>query len=128
MTPKEQQRLNRVVWFEIPAADLDRAVRFYETILNTTLKREPMGPVELAVFPYTAPAISGCVIKTGQCKPGDGTVVYLNAEPNLEAVRGRVEAAGGKLLMPNVTLPGDMGVYTRILDTEGNTVGLHALS
>jgi predicted enzyme related to lactoylglutathione lyase len=128
MTPREQQRLSRVVWFEIPALNLDRAVRFYESILNATLRREPMGPVELAVFPYTAPAISGCLIKGGEFKPGAGAVVYLNAEPTLDAVRSRVEAAGGKVLMPDVTLPGDMGVYTRILDTEGNTVGLHALS
>ncbi|MGA2184716.1 MAG: hypothetical protein ABSH47_16980 [Bryobacteraceae bacterium] len=27
MTPKEQQRLSRVVWFETPALDLDHAVR-----------------------------------------------------------------------------------------------------
>jgi predicted enzyme related to lactoylglutathione lyase len=128
MTPQEQQHLNRVVWFEIPALDLDRAVRFYETILNTTLNRHTMGPTELAVFPYTAPAVSGCVTKGEQYKPGAGAVVYLNAEPKLDAVRARVEAAGGKVLMPNVTLPDDLGVYTRILDTEGNTVGLHALN
>jgi len=128
MTPKEQQRLSRVVWFEIPALDLDRAVRFYETIFNATLRRETTGPAELAVFPYTAPAISGCLIKGERFKPGAGTVVYLNAGPNLNTVRDRVEAAGGKVLMPNVTLPDCMGVFTWIQDTEGNTVGLHALS
>jgi hypothetical protein len=55
-------------------------------------------------------------------------MIYLNAGPSLNTVRDRVEAAGGKILMPNVTLPNDMGVYTWILDTEGNTIGLHALS
>jgi predicted enzyme related to lactoylglutathione lyase len=128
MTPKEQQRLSRVVWFEIPAVDLDRAVRFYETIFDASLKRQTMDLVELAVFPYDAPAISGCLIKGEQFKPGGGTVVYLNAGDKLAAVRDRVEAAGGKVLMPDVALPGDMGVFTWIQDTEGNTVGLHALN
>ena len=127
MTPKEHQRLNRVVWFEIPALDLDRAVRFYETILDGKLRRETMGLVDLAVFSYTEPAIGGCLIKGEQYEPGGGSVVYLNAGPKLETVRDRVEAAGGKVLMPDVTLPNGMGVFTWIQDTEGNTVGLHAL-
>ena len=75
-----------------------------------------MDLVELAVFPYDAPAISGCLIKGEQFKPGAGAVVYLNAGDKLGTVRNRVEAAGG-----------DMGVFTWIQDTEGNTVGLHAL-
>ena len=127
MSPKQQQRLSRVVWFELPALDLDRATRFYETILDTKLRRETMGLVDLAVFPYEAPGIGGCLIKGEQFKPGNGSVVYLNADPTLATVRSRVEAAGGKILMPDVTLPGDMGIYTWIEDTEGNTVGLHAL-
>jgi len=128
MTPKQHQRVSPVVWFEIPAIDLDRAVRFYETIFDTTLKRMTMDLTELAAFPFPPPGVGGCVIKGEQFKPGAGTVVYLNAGPSLETVRNRVEAAGGKVLMPDVTLPNDMGVYSWILDTEGNTVGLHALS
>jgi len=38
-------------WFEIPVADLDRAQRFYETLLARTMRREQMvGPQSLAVF------------------------------------------------------------------------------
>ncbi len=128
MPPKQQQRTSPVVWFEIPALDLDRAVRFYETIFDTALKRLTMDLEELAAFPFPPPGVGGCVIKCDQLKPGAGTIIYLNAGPSLNTVRDRVEAAGGKVLMPNVTLPNDMGVYTWILDTEGNTVGLHALA
>jgi predicted enzyme related to lactoylglutathione lyase len=128
MPPKQQQRTSPVVWFEIPALDLNRAIRFYETIFDTNLKRLTMDLGELAAFPFPPPGIGGCVIKSEQLKAGAGTMIYLNAGPNLNTVRDRVEAAGGKILMPNVTLPNDMGVYTWILDTEGNTVALHALS
>ena len=38
----------------------------------------------------------------------------------------RVEAAGGRIASPKVQLPGDMGAFAHIVDTEGNRVGLHA--
>jgi predicted enzyme related to lactoylglutathione lyase len=40
----------------------------------------------------------------------------------------RVSAAGGKALIPRTALPPGMGYFARILDTEGNQVGLHAIS
>jgi len=128
MTPQTAQASKTVAWFEIPATDLDRAIGFYETICNVKLRREPMGPMELAIFPYVAPATGGALAKGEQFKPAEtGTIVYLAAEPNLATVMARVEAAGGKVLMPPVTIPNGKGVFTLIRDTEGNTVGLHAM-
>ena len=40
-------------WFEIPAVDLARATRFYETLIEAKLKSETMGPLALAVFPMS---------------------------------------------------------------------------
>jgi uncharacterized protein len=57
-----------------------------------------------------------------------GAMVYLNAEPSLDAVLARVESAGGRITTPKVTLPGDMGCFAHVTDTEGNRVGLHALA
>jgi predicted enzyme related to lactoylglutathione lyase len=54
--------------------------------------------------------------------------VYLTATPNLDAVLARVEAAGGSVVIGKTALPGEMGAYAHVRDTEGNTVGLHALS
>jgi hypothetical protein len=62
-------------------------------------------------------------------QPGtSGTVVYLNADPDLDAALARVEPAGGKVVVPKTALPPGMGHYARIQDTEGNLVGLHAIS
>lgn len=128
MTPKEQQRQSRVVWFEIPALDLDRAVAFYSRILNLELKVEMFGPIKMAVFPYPPNGIGGCITDRGTHQPGAGPLVFLNADPVLDQVLARLESAGGKLALPKVHLPGDMGVYAHIEDTEGNVVGLHAIS
>jgi len=130
MTPQQQQqRESRVVWFEIPAADLDRACRFYETVLATSLNRGQFGPETLAVFPYQKPAVSGCLSLSPDHRPAaNGTVVYLNADPDLDAALARVSPAGGKVIVPKTALPPGMGHYARIEDTEGNLVGLHTIS
>lgn len=129
MTPKQQQRLSRVVWFEIPVADFNRACGFYEAILDVTLNRGRFGPDPIAIFPYQEPGIGGCITQSQSFVPGSGgPVVYVNADPSLDAVLTRVESAGGKVLVPRTALPEDKGFYARILDTEGNAVGLHAIS
>jgi predicted enzyme related to lactoylglutathione lyase len=129
MSSKEQQRLNRIVWFEIPATDLNRAVTFYEKLFDVSLKRTTMDSAELAVFPYPEGSIGGCVLAAPGLAPStNGTIPYLNADPGLDSVLGRVEAAGGKVALPRTALPGEMGVYAHIIDTEGNRVGLHAMS
>jgi predicted enzyme related to lactoylglutathione lyase len=115
-------------WFEIPVRDLDRAQAFYETLFDAPLRRENIGDKTLALFGYDEPATGGCLLAgPGVPQPsGDGTLIYLNAAPSLDAVLGRVEAAGGRITTPKVQLPGDMGVFAHVADTEGNRIGLHA--
>jgi hypothetical protein len=123
------ERNDAVTWFEIPAADLERAIRFYETLLGAKLRREAMGPFEGAIFPYRQPGVGGCVIRGEPFQPGtQGTLVYLNAGPRLDATLARVAAAGGTIDVPKTAVPGSgMGHFAVIVDSEGNRVGLHAL-
>ena len=122
--------MNAINWFEIPARDIDRAQRFYETLLGAPMRRESMGPEKtLAVFGYTAESgVGGCVMSGPGLAPAgtSGALVYLNATPSLDTVLGRLEGAGGRLLTPKVTLPDGMGVFAHIQDSEGNRVGLHS--
>jgi len=119
-----------VNWFEIPVLDLDRATRFYQTLLAVPLRRETMGQHEMAVFSSSETGVGGCLLAgPGTPEPArQGSLVYLNAEPSLDAALARVEAAGGRITTPKVQLPGDMGVFAHVTDTEGNRVGLHALA
>jgi len=115
-------------WFEIPVRDLDRAQTFYEALLGAPLRREQMGDKTLAVFRYEEPGVGGCLIAGEQvpAPSSQGALVYLNATPSLDAALARVEKAGGRIATPKVQLPGDMGAFAHIVDTEGNRVGLHA--
>jgi uncharacterized protein len=122
------QHRSALNWFEIPVHDMDRAQAFYETLLATTIRRETIASNQLGVFSYDEAGTGGCLL-AGESAPqpsASGTLVYLNAGASLDAVLARVEAAGGRITTPKVTLPGDMGVFVHITDTEGNRVGLHA--
>jgi predicted enzyme related to lactoylglutathione lyase len=123
---EQGQARNVINWFEIPAADLEKAAGFYETILALKLKRERFGGGRMAVFPYERPGVSGAVMEAPELtgKP-TGTVIYLNCDDRLEEVAGRVPAAGGRLLTPRVDLPEGMGSFFHIEDIEGNRIGLH---
>ena len=126
----EQPTVHALNWFEIPVRDLNRAQAFYETLLATTLRRESIAASQLAVFVSDERGVGGCLM-AGDMAPApstSGTLVYLNAKPSLDAVLGRVEAAGGRITTPKVQLPGDMGCFAHITDSEGNRVGLHSLT
>jgi predicted enzyme related to lactoylglutathione lyase len=113
-----------VNWFEIPSADLKRATRFYETVLDQKLMSDSMGPVKMSVFPAEKQHPSGCVIAADGYRPrADSTTVYLNLADDLATPLARVEKAGGKVLLGKTALPENMGFYAQFLDSEGNRVG-----
>jgi uncharacterized protein len=122
-----------VNWFEIPVADLGRAMKFYETVSGKKLKREAFGAPgeEMAIFQVDddQTGVSGCLMAGPNSKPAvQGTLVYLNAEPSIDAWLNRVEGAGGKIVQGKTALPPGMGYFAHVADTEGNRLGLHALA
>ncbi|WP_026441754.1 VOC family protein [Pseudacidobacterium ailaaui] len=125
MPTAEATVTSTIHWFEIPAADFARAIRFYETILGIALRHEAEWP-NLAIFPYQRPGISGAIASGKQFRPSpDGIVIYLNCDGKFDAVLGRVESAGGSIVQQKTFLP-NVGWIAQILDTEGNRIGLHS--
>lgn len=125
-----QTQRSAINWFEIPTRDIERAQKFYEAILEMPVPRSDMGEYKMAMFTAEAPAVGGCLAQGEGAIPGveGGTVVYLNAEPSLDAVLSRVERAGGKIAIPRTEIDGGHGFFAHIIDPEGNRVGLHAMN
>lgn len=117
-------------WFEIPAIDFERAVRFYEAVLDADLPREVVGGVPMALFAHDEDATGGCIVHNpGQMRPAEnnaGVLVYLNAEPSVQSALNRVARAGGKQVGSLVELPNNYGYIGFFIDSEGNRVGLHS--
>ena len=59
---------------------------------------QQFGPTELAVFPYDAPAIGGCLMPVQDFRPSTYASLYLNADPSLDTVLSRVAEAGGTVV------------------------------
>lgn len=113
-------------WFELPVVDLERARRFYETVLGRPLKTVTFGGTPMAMFPSDGDAVGGALVADHKRKPAsDGSLVFLNANGVLDECQARIEKAGGKLLVPKTGI-GEHGHIVLLLDTEGNQVGLHA--
>ena len=117
-----------ITWFEIPATDLERAKRFYESIFETELKVMDFGG-PMAIFPYENPGVGGCIVAGAATHPSPhGTLIYLNAEGRLDRTLELVASAGGRVDTPKAKVSDDIGYVAYIIDSEGNRVGLHAIS
>ena len=129
---KIDSETNILNWFEIPVSDLKRARMFYETILDIEMTLRTDGEAEGAFFPYnpnivqaTSGRITGVLSKSNRNSPSsNGTMVYINASPDIQLVLDKVEKAGGRIVVPKTALP--FGSIAVIIDSEGNRIGLHA--
>lgn len=118
---------NAINWFEICTHDFNRAVNFYQNVFAATFRQENLCDLPLAIFPYQhEQGIGGAIVDMRPVNAGSSVLVYLNAGGSLQTVLDRVEGAGGKIHMPAVELPQNIGFIAQMIDSEGNLVGLHS--
>ncbi|WP_426670992.1 VOC family protein [Mucilaginibacter sp. McL0603] len=122
---------NAISWFEIPAIDLDRAQKFYETIFDIQMISMDMPQLKMRLFPIDDPMkIGGAICSSGDFyKPSaeSGPLVYLNGNPDVQLVLDRIKTAGGQVLIPKTQISPEHGYMAVFLDTEGNRVALHSV-
>jgi len=122
---------NAISWFEIPATDLNRAQQFYETIFGTSLTALDLPNIKMRMFPLeNMMDVGGAIVDSGGFhKPSatDGPLIYLNANPDVQIVLDKVEAAGGKIMVPKTMISPEYGFMAVIIDTEGNRIAFHSL-
>ena len=119
-------KMNPVVYFEIPAIDLDRACDFYSKVFEATLTRDVVDGYQMAFFESSDESFGA----TGALVVGDvyipshqGCFLYFGVESIDETVARAVES-GGSVLYPKKS-NGDLGSVAEIQDTEGNRIALH---
>jgi predicted enzyme related to lactoylglutathione lyase len=118
-----------VNWFELYVTDFNRAKKFYETALQTSLQESEMERCRMGIFPCDhTNGVGGAITKMDGIAPGaGGTLVYLNVEGDLDGVLNRIPSAGGAVVKPRTSI-GEHGFIGIIKDTEGNLVGLHSMA
>jgi predicted enzyme related to lactoylglutathione lyase len=111
----------RVIHFEIPADDPDRAAKFYSNVFGWKLDKWD-GPMEYWMITTGdgQPGINGGMMRRSH--PGAGTVNTVDVASVDEAVK-QIEGHGGKVVAPKMPIPG-VGYLAYCQDPEGNTFGI----
>lgn len=121
--------MDKVVHFEIPYDDLERAKKFYSGVFKWKINAIPEMKYDIVhtvdanekQIPKEKGAINGGMYKRDE-KSAQGPVIVINVKNVDEAVK-KAEKSGGKMFRPKVQV-GNMGFYAQVKDTEGNVIGL----
>jgi uncharacterized protein len=121
-----------ISWFEIPATNLERAQKFYETIFGLTLAPMDLPNIRMRMFPVEnmMDGIGGAIVDSGgfhRPSATEGPLIYLNGNPDVQLVLDRVASAGGKILVTKTLISDDIGHMAVFLDTEGNRIAIHSI-
>jgi predicted enzyme related to lactoylglutathione lyase len=119
-----------ISWFEIPVTDIDRAQKFYEAIFEINMIPMELENFKMRMFPVEDPmtGIGGALVAAQDFyKPtsSDGVLIYLNGNPDVQNILDKVEASGGKIVVPKTEISPEYGFMGVFIDTEGNRIGLH---
>lgn len=118
---------NMINWYEIPAKDLQRAIRFYQTVLDIVITETEVMDMKMGMFPGDGEHVSGAIIEGEDYRPStEGSLLYLNGGNDLQHCLSRVEKAGGKVLLPKTQISPEFGYFALFLDSEGNKMAFHS--
>ncbi len=114
--------MSRVIHFEIPAAEPDRAAAFYGKAFGWKFDKWP-GPMEywmVVTGKESEPGINGGMMK----KPGGiASTTNTIGVDSVDSAIAAVLKAGGKNIMPKTPIP-TVGYFAYCEDTEGNVFGV----
>jgi predicted enzyme related to lactoylglutathione lyase len=121
--------INPVNWFEIPTADLERAINFYQQIFGIEISINEMGNLKMGWFPFEedGTGTSGTLIEAESYEPSyKGSMVYFSVD-DIEDTLQKVKSSGGKVITEKMSI-GEFGFVGHFEDSEGNRLGLHSNS
>lgn len=118
---------NPVYYFEIPATDLERAMRFYASVFGFAFTRQNVDGYDMALFPRAdgAPGASGALAVGDVYVPSiNGPIIYFDVA-DIDVALERAKVHGARVLYPKKHI-GEAGYVAEIQDSEGNRIALHA--
>jgi predicted enzyme related to lactoylglutathione lyase len=121
MSKSEGKQAASIVWFGIPADNVERAKKFYGDLFDWKIERVP-GPEEY----WHIDTDGGDDTPDGGLKkreqPQEPVVNYVSVNSVSEFSK-KIEKLGGKICLAK-TAVAQMGHFAVCQDTEGNTFGL----
>ena len=102
---------DRVVWFDLPVADLARASKFYGPVLGIKVEEAKAGNFTFAVLEHGPNGNGGCLIP--------------NVDGRIRDALRQTEKHGGRVVKAIESI-GPHGFRAIVLDSEGNRIALHS--
>jgi predicted enzyme related to lactoylglutathione lyase len=120
--------LDKVVHFEIPADNVERAKKFYQDTFDWKITPVPqlnytlLGTVEIDEknMPKEAGAINGGLMERSFGIKGPVLTISVT---NIDAAIEKIQKLGGKIVQGKMEVP-TVGFIAYFADTEGNILGL----
>jgi predicted enzyme related to lactoylglutathione lyase len=109
-----------VVHLEILGADAPRLQRFYADLFGWKITLNPVGYGYVPVAPTQPVTLTGGIGPSPQGQPL--AVFYVKVDDPV-AILKKVEALGGRTVVPPVDVPGGI-TFARFADPEGNVIGI----
>lgn len=112
-----------IAHFEVVGKDHDSLVKFYKEIFEWDLQQMPGGMKYSTTADWSPgdPGIGGGIGESDD--PDKRWVTFYAAVPDTDEWLKKVEAAGGKTVVPTTTIP-NVVTYAVFEDPEGNRMGI----
>ena len=124
--PKARKTSASIVWFEVPADDLDRAQKFYKSMFGWNFAKLPAAINDYWHIDTGGPDASPDGGMMPRMHPQQPITNYVSV-PSITKAAAKVEKLGGTVCKPKTPVPG-MGYFAICLDTEGNTFALREMN
>lgn len=112
-----------ISWVEIPTTDFERAVKFYNQVLNLELEPLDFGSEKMACFPND----EGAIIWAEGYQPSNQGAIISFYTKNMESSLEKVWDLGGKVTKQKTKIEADgRGYFAHFTDCEGNRIGLYS--
>lgn len=114
----EAKASHGIVWFEVPADDVERAKKFYGSLFGWNIQKFP-GPMDYWHIDTGGPdeLPDGGLMKR-QNPAQQGITNYISV-PSVQEFSAKVQKLGGRICMPKTAVP-QMGYFAICQDPENN--------
>ncbi|KAF4463906.1 hypothetical protein FALBO_9269 [Fusarium albosuccineum] len=132
-----QEALGQICWLEIPVRDVPRAKKFYTELFGWEFVTEPGKPVGNCVksmhFFNKGKTLHGAFLEHDESyhvinnipdRPAALPVLPTLCVQDCEKTLDKAAVEGGKTAIPKTAIGGGMGFFARVIDTEGNMIGI----
>ncbi len=121
---------NPIGFFEIFVDDIERAKKFYESVFGVSLKKMD-DPTDSTVDMWSFPAdfsqygAGGALVRRDNSPTGGNSIIVYFSSEDCAVEESKIASAGGKVMQSKFSI-GEYGFCVIVVDTEGNTIGLHS--